>query len=181
MVEGMSAHDGPPSDEALAAAGDVAGLYARYARRLLAFLAGRLGVPAADLDDVHQDVWVRVTKALRDRAFAGHFRGWLFQVARNRVIDRGRKRREEGDYPEDIAAGEGPTPLDDLIGREERAALERCLGRLDEQEARVLRLRLAGADYDEVCGELGLVKDVAYRLAFEGKRKLTECVERQGR
>src|SRR3954451_5371445 len=82
----------PPeaSDEALAARCDVAGMYARYASRMLAFVSSR-GVAAHDLDDVAQELWVRVHNGLKARTFSGHFSGWLFQIARNLIVDRARK------------------------------------------------------------------------------------------
>src|SRR5262245_7136807 len=82
----------PPSDEELAAACELDALHERYARRLPPFLTG-LGVPKSDLDDLLQDLWIKVMKRLRERPFQGHFRGWLFEVARNLAIDLHRRKR----------------------------------------------------------------------------------------
>src|SRR4051812_31375664 len=60
-------------------------LYDRHARRLLAFLGGR--VNRAALDDVHQDVWAKVWQAVSTGFRGGNFRAWLHQIARNVVVD----------------------------------------------------------------------------------------------
>jgi DNA-directed RNA polymerase specialized sigma24 family protein len=71
-------------------------LYRRHASRLLAFLAAR--VKRSDLDEVHQDVWLRVWERLpaqmrtpgwRDSDFSA----WLYQVTRRYLIERSREKR----------------------------------------------------------------------------------------
>src|SRR4051812_47544811 len=120
MLNGMTAHDtSTATDEDLAARRDVGALYARYARRLLAFLGG-LGVPRRLCEDVHHDVWLRVVAALAEKPFQGHFRGWLFQVARNLAIDRFRKAPEPAALPaEDLSPDQQPSPLESLLRQEE--------------------------------------------------------------
>ncbi|WP_341676649.1 RNA polymerase sigma factor [Niveibacterium sp. SC-1] len=83
----------PDSDETLMlafAAGDMAAfdaLYARHRRGLYAFLARLLPAQDAQLDDLFQDVWLRVARARETYAPQAQFRTWLFQIARNRTID----------------------------------------------------------------------------------------------
>jgi RNA polymerase sigma factor (sigma-70 family) len=166
-----------PGDEALAAAANVAALYDRYAHRLLPFL-DRLGVARASIEDVHHDVWVRVCKALAERPFHGHFRGWLFAVARNLVTDRKRKQHEAQPLPVDLLDQHGQQPLAGLLGAEQQALLQLCLERLAHNEASVFRLRLAGAEYAEVCEQVGVDVKGAYRLFEEAKRKLIGCVQK---
>ena len=83
----------PPSDEALMlafAAGDMAAfdaLYARHRRGLYAFIARLLPTQDAQIDDLFQDVWLRVARARERYTPQAQFRTWLFQIARNRTID----------------------------------------------------------------------------------------------
>ena len=68
------------SDRAMRAAQDAFGqLYQRHARRLLAFLAAR--VPRCDLNDLHQEVWLRARRHLPSGFHGGNVRAWLHQIA----------------------------------------------------------------------------------------------------
>jgi RNA polymerase sigma-70 factor (ECF subfamily) len=175
-------HDSIPeaTDEELAARRDVTGLYDRYARRLIPFLAAR-GVAESDLDDVHQEVWVRVWNALGTAAFQGHFRGWLFQVARNLIIDRSRKAPPLAPLPDDSPLTDRAcSPAEQLARQEALSQLACCLERLEGKEAALFRGITGGADYDEMCEQLGIGKGAAYKLFHQAKNKLASCMERAG-
>jgi RNA polymerase sigma-70 factor (ECF subfamily) len=58
--------------------------------RLRPFVARR--VPEADIDDVIQDVFVRMQRGLSGLRDDQRFSGWLFQVARSAIADHGRAR-----------------------------------------------------------------------------------------
>ncbi len=167
------------SDEELAVRRDLAELYGRYARRLLAFLSSR-GVASADLDDLHQEVWLRVYRGLAERPFAGHFRGWLFQIARNLVVDHARRPVRGLPLPDDEFHDSGPGPAEVLTRRELFEQLERCLGRLEQREAAVVRARTAGLGYEELCDSLGIDRNAAYKIFYQATARLAECMKRAG-
>ncbi len=85
-------------DEALvraARAGDALAfqaLYQRYARRLYAFFLGYTGDPG-QAEELVNDTFVRVWRALPNYHEEGHFRAWLFRIARNIATDAHRRRR----------------------------------------------------------------------------------------
>ena len=58
---------------------------------LRAFLLAR--VARSEVDDLDQLAWLRVWKSLPD-ADPGPFRAWLFQIARNALIDHSRKSKK---------------------------------------------------------------------------------------
>jgi RNA polymerase sigma-70 factor (ECF subfamily) len=171
----------PPdvSDEALAARRDVAGLYERYAGRMFAFVSSR-GVAAHDLDDVLQELWVRVHNGLRSRPFSGHFSGWLFQVARNLLIDRARRPAALAELPADDPTADHDTPQVILTRREVFDQLERCLQRLDDRERALVRARAAGQGYDELCASLDVERNAAYKTFHRATARLAECMKRAG-
>lgn len=171
----------PPeaSDEDLAARCDVAGLYERYAHRMLSYASSR-GVPAHDLDDLAQELWVRVHNGLKARPFAGHFSGWLFQIARNLIADRARKPVLAEGMPGDDFLETGDTPQAILTRREVHDQLERCLGHLEERDREIVRARTAGEDYDEVCEALRIEKNTAYKIFHKATARLAECMKRAG-
>lgn len=153
-------------------------LYDRHAKRLLAFLSGR--VNGAALDDVHQDVWAKVWQAVPTNYKGGNFRAWVHQIARNVVIDHQRKRAAvplddehnvvDHRHREDAAAVES----------DRRAALARCLQKLERANAAVadlVRCRVAGESYDAYCRRTGMAADKAYRAFHQAKAQLQACVE----
>jgi RNA polymerase sigma-70 factor, ECF subfamily len=166
------------SDRAMRAAQDAFGqLYQRHARRLLAFLAAR--VPRCDLNDLHQEVWLRAWRHLPSGFHGGNVRAWLHQIARNGLIDRSRRRRAEP-LPDELSLLDprGEQPGDLMQERERLAVLKRCLERLDEVEAYVVRSRLTGEGYPAICARLGLTPARAHKLFHRAKDQLQTCVER---
>lgn len=154
-------------------------LYDRHARRLIAFLGGR--VDRVLVEDIHQDVWARVWQATPSGFNGGNFRAWLFQIARNVVIDHQRKRKPEplGDDA-NLVDHRQASALDE-IEAERRAVLAKCLERLDRANAKVaelVRCRVAGESYDAICARTGTPPDKAYRVFHQAKAQLQACVEK---
>ena len=151
---------------------DLDALYREYAGPLRAFLAARCR--RGEADDLSHDVWVKVALSLH-RFDGRHFRGWLFEIARNVVFDRGRRpiRVVSGEVD---AATEGD-PAGRLIDEEHRAAVERCLRGLSERERCVFRGRCAGLSYEDVVASCGCEYNAAQKALHSAKRKLRECLE----
>lgn len=152
-------------------------LYRRHARKLLAFLTTR--VHRSDLDDFHQGIWERVWERLPEGFHGGNFRAWLYQIARNYLIDQGRKRRPQPlESEEEWSDDRQAAPDAPLLERERQQALSRCLERLGAEAAGLVRARLAGESYPEICLRLGLKMERAHKLFHQAKEQLQLCVER---
>jgi RNA polymerase sigma factor (sigma-70 family) len=152
-------------------------LYRRHAPLLLAYLAAR--ARPSDRDDLHQEVWRRAWDHLPKRFDGRDFSAWLYQIARNALIDHGRKRKPETlADPEVVPDGRAGRDDDRLVEQERMEALRRCLEKLSAQAAAVVRARLAGEKYSELCRRLGLTPEQAYKLLNSAKDKLKTCVER---
>ena len=64
-----------------------------YGKGLFNFI--RRKVPTeADAEDILQDVWCQLSN-IDDKDEILQLRGWLFKVARNKIIDKGRKKAEQ--------------------------------------------------------------------------------------
>lgn len=153
-------------------------LYQRHARRLTAFLATR--VRRSDLDDVHQAVWQRVWQHLPTQFRGGNFRAWLYQIARNHLIDRSRKKtadplEDESWFPDDGA--EQPDAA--LLEEERMQALASCLKRLEVAMADLVQARLSGEAYDVICARLDISPARAHKLFHTAKEQLSTCVQRK--
>lgn len=88
---------------------DITATVVRERTRLVNFIRRRIGDPD-DAEDILQDVFSEFVQAYRLPAPIEQASAWLFRAARNRIIDRFRKKKE--------------LPLVDLDGDEEEAGSE---------------------------------------------------------
>ena len=71
----------------------ITGVVTEYGNRLFRFIRGRVAT-TEDAEDILQDVWFQFSKAVGIEPIE-QISGWLYRVARNRIIDRSRKRKED--------------------------------------------------------------------------------------
>ena len=91
----------------------------QYSNRLFGFIRSR--VPStADAEDILQEVWYQFSRVV-DTEPIEQVSAWLFRVARNRITDRYRKRREDR--------------LDDLTGEGEELFSDILLAEADSKQA----------------------------------------------
>lgn len=151
-------------------------LYRRHARLLSAFLSSR--IRRDGLDDLNQDVWRRAWDFLPAHYHGGSFRAWLHQIARNALIDQGRRKQAEPlDGREKRLESPDEAPDRRMIERERRDVLKRCLDRLSPEAAALVKGRLGGENYAELCVRLGMKPERAHKLWHMVKAQLRRCVE----
>lgn len=182
-----SSSDLTPADEQLAVIVAQAGhkaqaafeqLYDRHARPLLLFLAARIS--RSTLDDVHQEIWTRVWQSLPTGFHGGNFRAWLFQIARNHLIDLARKKQPQGLAAEFDAADARAARADQRLVEQERVErLRHCLELLDERSRKVVQARLEGVSYDELAADLSVKTTTVHQVFHRAKDQLQECVGRE--
>ncbi len=86
----------------------------REQSRLRNFIRRRVADPR-DVEDILQDVFYRLVEANRLLMPIDHVTGWLFRVARNRIIDLFREKKAES-FNDVTADEDGELPaLDDLL------------------------------------------------------------------
>ena len=80
-------------------------LWERYSRRLLAFIRSRVW-DDADAEDILQQVFIRVHHNLccQPDSEWGKPESWIYQIARNLIIDHYRRRRETVEIPDSLPA-----------------------------------------------------------------------------
>ncbi len=152
-------------------------LYRRHAPLLLAFIATRVHFAARD--DLHQDVWRRVWHRLSTQFHGGNFNAWLYQIARNAILDQ-RKKRTFDSLADETSVPDSRSMHSDhrLLEQERMEALRGCLEKLKPPLAAIVRARLAGDDYADVCERLRLRPRQAHKLFHTAKEQLKTCVER---
>jgi RNA polymerase sigma-70 factor (ECF subfamily) len=180
-----------------AQAGDVDAfeqLLMRHQRRVFAIVGGILR-GREDVEDVAQQVFIKVFQSLRRFDRRSAFSTWLYKVTVNECWDYLRKRRArplvyEADLTEEqaqsVMGGEArhPTGTEADAGADQRAAqrdlLDRLLAELTEEEQGMLMLKeVEGFSVEEIGEILGLnVNTVKVRL-FRVRGRLMRLYQRR--
>ncbi|MGE0399314.1 MAG: RNA polymerase sigma factor [Kofleriaceae bacterium] len=137
---------------------DFASIYRAHLEYVWASLR-RLGVPAADLEDVAHEVFLVVHRKLGDYDRARPLKPWLFGIAYRVASEHRRKnaRRAAQELEDELAASESSSPERQTVKRQAIALAQRALDGLDEEARAVFVL----AELDDVA-----VTDVAEALSI---------------
>ena len=138
-----------------------AALVRKYRRPLFTFLLRLVGNQQS-AEDLFQDTFVRVLRALPDYMEGGRFSGWLFGIANNLAVDLLRHRRVHRSHFQDdedalTAAVDYHNATDAEVERAELArAVESALQQLPEKQRQVFLLRQHGEmSFKEIAAKLG--------------------------
>jgi RNA polymerase sigma factor (sigma-70 family) len=156
-------------------------LVSRY-QNLVAGVAWRYGAPRDEIEDVVSEVFIKVYRNLHQYRPDHAFSTWLYRLAVNHVLDRGRRARKERgrmEMPEQVADG---APLaDDRVEDRERAALLReALDELDPRYKDVIFVvYVEGKRIEEAARILGIPSGTAKTRLMRGRHALKRVLERR--
>jgi RNA polymerase sigma-70 factor, ECF subfamily len=133
-------------------------------------------------EDLTQDVFLRVFRGLRGYSRQARFTTWLFQVAKNRVIDeiRAVERR-----PRTLVAIEDAPQLEVVDAPiEQSEAIEILLSEVDKlspdlKEALLLR-DIVGLSYNEIADTLDVTLATVKWRIFKAREEVQQALEEQG-
>ena len=141
-------------------------LIIRYQKPLYSFL-WRLTASGPEVEDIFQETWLRVIQ--KSANFEQYrFKGWVFKIAYNLVIDRSRAKRghlsldQTSEYADGVqtlgdtiaAAGQGPDGQ--AADRDLQKALTRALATLPPEQKEVFVLRMeADMSFKDIAGLQG--------------------------
>lgn len=178
-----------------ARSGDIAAyeeLVRRHQKRVFAIVGGILR-RREDVEDVAQQVFLKVYLSLGRFDLRSSFSTWLYKITVNECWDLLRKKKArrlvyEADMGEEQARqvsaveGDAAGPADAFQRAEARQLVERLLAHLPEEERAMLVLKEAeGFSVEEIGELLGMnVNTVKVRL-FRARRKLAEAYRRMAR
>ena len=163
-------------------------LYARYQRRITAYIGGMVRDPSR-AEDITQEVFVSALRRMRETDRSIAFKPWLYEIAKNACIDAYRRSRraeevsydaEEGlaaaDYGRLVAAGAGPA---EAVGaKQELEHLTGAFGGLSKTHHEILVLReLEGRSYADIGERLGMTRGAVESTLFRARKRLGEEYE----
>ncbi|PYN17491.1 MAG: hypothetical protein DME05_04470 [Candidatus Rokuibacteriota bacterium] len=155
-------------------------LVGAYQHRVFGVALRMLG-NRAEAEEVAQEVFLRVHKAIGDFRGEAKLSTWLYAIASrlclNRLASGERRAVREGEETLTRLASGRPGPGDELERSELEAALHRAIAELPEERRIVVVLRdLEGLAYEEIAAalelELGTVRSRLHRARMDLKAKL---------
>jgi RNA polymerase sigma-70 factor, ECF subfamily len=136
------------------------------------------------VDEIFQEVSLKVLRRIDSVRDPLALRGWLFQLARNAALDwlRAQDRRPGG--PSETldthrAAGDlGRNPIEHLMTTERVAAIRRALDDLPSSQREVIRLRIDdGLDHEAIASRLGISRQAVEVRLCRGRAALKERLD----
>ena len=162
-----------------------AAVYAEHAQTVARW-AARLGGPAADVEDITQEVFLVVNRRLADFRGESQLSTWLFGIT-SKVAANERRRRKLRQWwfrlapnAGERAPGVADGALEQLEKRQRRVLFHRALDRLNERQRRALVLfELEEMSIEEVALHLGLrpgnVRVLLHRARAAFLKSMTAC------
>jgi RNA polymerase sigma-70 factor (ECF subfamily) len=133
-------------------------------------------------EDLTQDVFLRVFRGIRGYSRRARFTTWLFQVAKNRVID---EMRAVERRPRTLVAIEDAPQLEFVDAPiEQNEAIEILLDEVEKlspdlKEALLLR-DIAGLSYNEISDTLDVTLATVKWRIFKAREEVQQALEEQG-
>lgn len=159
-------------------------LYAALAGRVTVYLL-RCGFDSADVEDLRQEVFLRVFSSLGSFDPArGSLRAWTGAIARN-VAKRHWSRRPKWDMFEPELAeavfADPPTPAEAPEAREEFHAVRGCVAALPAELAELVILRYRdGRTLRNIAAAMGMAESTVRLRLGEAREQIAACLRRKG-
>jgi RNA polymerase sigma-70 factor (ECF subfamily) len=143
----------------------------------------RLGVPAPDLPDVAQEVFLVVHRRLADFEERGTVTAWLFRIAARAARDRRRRAHVRHEIAAEVPLAEAPDPKPDpstsLERADDRALLDAALAALDQDQREVFTaFELEGLGGQAIATALEIPLGTVYSRLRLGRERFRQAVAR---
>jgi RNA polymerase sigma-70 factor (ECF subfamily) len=154
----------------------------RFRREIFAYIQTKVGDLAA-AEDLTQETFLKVQNSLSKGTEPEHFRGWIYKIARNSVIDfRNRRRRFLAFNEAQDAAEIQQSEVADSIDSEFRQGLfsyaSKVIEGMPSEEREALTLtELDGFSREELARHLGISVSAAKSRVVRARAKLRKTIE----
>ena len=137
----------------------LAQIYDTYAKPIYRYHHSRVG-NAPDAEDLTAQTFLAVIESLVRYQHRDNFTSWIFQIARNKLMDHFRRNHSHGEIHESVVDSAQGDVLEAVVRDESRARLKSLLHLLDEEERELIRLRYtAELSFVEIAQLLGRKED----------------------
>jgi RNA polymerase sigma-70 factor, ECF subfamily len=154
----------------------------QFRAEIFTYIQNKIGNPAT-ADDLTQETFVKVSRALAKGPMPEHFRGWLYRIARNTTIDYVRESQRFVPLEDSIINREASTSeISDSGDTEFRKQLFsytlKVIETLPAEDREALTLtEVDGLSREELAGELGISLTAAKSRVHRARAKLRKTVE----
>ena len=157
----------------------LAHIYDTYAKPIYRYHFSRVG-NAPDAEDLTAQTFLAVIESLASYQHRDRFTAWIFQIARNKVMDHFRRDHGHGDIPESVADPAQGDVLEAVVRDESRSRLKSLIHLLDEDERELIRLRYtAELSFVEIAQLLGRKEDAVRKATRRILDRLSIQMEAQ--
>ncbi len=178
---------------------DARGAHDELAARLRPFVARR--VPSSDVEDVMQEVFLRMQRGLLGLSDEQRFGAWVYRVARSAIVDHHRARARhpllpgEGELPDEAAPGDDEDSAEQLLALyvapfvamlpspyREALTLTELEGLTQKQAAEMLGISLPAMKSRVQRGRerLRALFDACCEIALDARGRVLACEPRPG-
>jgi RNA polymerase sigma-70 factor (ECF subfamily) len=151
----------------------------RY-KRLVFSIAGKFVNDSEEINDISQDVFMRVYRVLGKYDPQYRFSTWLAKVATNVCLDHLRKNKKSCvsfDEIEEFFVDDGATPEDACVRNERIAAVRREINKLPEiYRTPIVLYHQKGMSYKEIAEKLGKPMSIVKNRIFRARLTLKESL-----
>ncbi|MDP6778409.1 MAG: RNA polymerase sigma factor SigZ [Candidatus Latescibacteria bacterium] len=149
-------------------------IWRQHHARLHSFIQSRVGDPSV-ADDILQDVFLRIHSRIDSLKESGKIQSWIYQIARNAIIDHYRAHRRMEELPETLVAPE--TEDDGDAWREIGGCLRPMVESLPEPYRQaVIMSELVGMTQKEVAEEQGISFSGAKSRVQRGRKMVKDML-----
>ena len=153
-------------------------LYNAYFERIYKFIYYRTSHKET-AEDLTEDVFVKVFKKLKGLEQLAAFEGWLFQIARNRVIDYYRSKKQLVPLEEVENTLEYETNIVDIVNlKTEQVVFIKLLKELTPEQQQVIKLKfLEDIDNDIIAQMMNKTEGAIRVIQHRAIAKLKELID----
>jgi RNA polymerase sigma-70 factor, ECF subfamily len=157
---------------------DLKAIWQEFHQRLRGFITQRVNNPA-DVDDILQEVFVRIYQRLTTVRDSDRLSSWIFQIARNAIIDYYRKAYRQHEFTTEYPLETQAIDEDPVVFNQEMAAcLRPLLEQLPEPYREAVKLaELEGMTQRAIAEELGISLSGMKSRVQRGRQKLKELLQ----